>query len=570
MMPATLSPSVPAAREQEAAVKLEQGCGTPPDAEGLRRRFRGFRYREAARPREALSRLRELCHQWLRPEARSKEGILELLVLEQFLTILPGEVGAWVREQRPQSGEEVVILLEDLQRDPRRLLRWVTAPGQGQDVLLEKMASLSYLLGRAGPQPWEESERPAPAPRDQPGLGIKEEPSTLPRHALPALEGSAGDQEVVPALFPARPQEEWGGLDANQRELCGDPEQDKLEKIITLSQESAGIPIPHPDLMAMLERGEDPWGLEPHTVQEMDIARGVCLGPGRRTPRDSWPREEPRAWGPEPEGIPPPRAQGASWEEAAAAAGRDAPSVPGEGAEGARAVRARGAAGGEKPHACPDCGKSFGQKSKLVRHQRVHTGERPFKCPVCAKGFSRGSGLRAHQRVHTGERPFRCPSCGQGFSKNSHLARHRRVHTGEKPFRCPVCAKAFTRNANLRAHRRVHTGERPYRCPICGQGFSKNSRLLGHQARHGGVQRPDAGPAAPDPAAPCPVCGLGPSARRKAHPGEGLPACPGCDPDRSGPFPGAACARGFRESPQLYPQHRGQWDGGRGAGEPAE
>uniref|UniRef100_F6Z334 Zinc finger and SCAN domain containing 23 n=1 Tax=Equus caballus TaxID=9796 RepID=F6Z334_HORSE len=130
-MATALALQTPEMQEGLMAVKVKEeegdhACGqeaglsrdtNPHTREIFRRRFRHFCYQETPGPREALRRLQELCRQWLRPEVNSKEQILELLVLEQFLTILPEELQAWVREHRPGSGEEAVTVLENLERE---------------------------------------------------------------------------------------------------------------------------------------------------------------------------------------------------------------------------------------------------------------------------------------------------------------------------------------------------------------------------------------------------------------------------------------------------------------------
>nr|XP_030704496.1 zinc finger protein 174 isoform X2 [Globicephala melas] len=112
-----------------------------PDPELSRQSFRRFCYQEVSGPQEALSRLRQLCRQWLQPEVHTKEQILELLVLEQFLNILPPEIQARARHQCPMSSKEIVTLVEDFYRAAKGPKQWVAVCMEGQKVLLEKTGS---------------------------------------------------------------------------------------------------------------------------------------------------------------------------------------------------------------------------------------------------------------------------------------------------------------------------------------------------------------------------------------------------------------------------------------------
>ncbi|XP_027623396.1 myeloid zinc finger 1 isoform X4 [Tupaia chinensis] len=206
MRPAVLgSPShAPPEEEGPVMVKLEdseeEGEAAPwdPGPEAARLRFRCFRYEVATGPQEALAHLRELCRQWLRPEARSKEQMLELLVLEQFLGALPPEIQARVQGQLPGSPEEAAALVDSLRREPGGPRRWVTVQVQGQEVLSEKTEPSSF---QPLPQPEPQTPEPGPIQELPLDLQVKDEPEITEDPELLESGPLAATQEAAPTLL---------------------------------------------------------------------------------------------------------------------------------------------------------------------------------------------------------------------------------------------------------------------------------------------------------------------------------------------------------------------------------
>ncbi|XP_060255251.1 zinc finger and SCAN domain-containing protein 20 isoform X5 [Ovis aries] len=251
--------------EELVIVKLEEDSWTPvsqpkkdrdpvPGPEASRQRFRQFQYREAAGPHEAFSQLWALCCHWLRPEIRLKEQILELLVLEQFLTILPREVQAWVQARHPENGEEAVALVEDWHREAQ-------AMGQRElELHAEDTRSLKTTKESQGCGPEGQSQKQwvkNSCPDLPKHLDTKMVPQPLKESAVltprvPALPktGSIGDWEVT-----AESQEALGPDRHAEKEFCMDPPGDNCGNALSL-----GVPVSKPTIIAQQEQGPEFWG----------------------------------------------------------------------------------------------------------------------------------------------------------------------------------------------------------------------------------------------------------------------------------------------------------------------
>ncbi|XP_022420538.1 neurotrophin receptor-interacting factor homolog isoform X3 [Delphinapterus leucas] len=510
----------------------------PTDPETARQRFRGFRFEEVAGPREALARLRELCRQWLRPEVHSREQMLELLVLEQFLGALPGKLRMWVESQHPVDCQEAVVLVEDVTwiseeealptQGPTSSLQ--TTAQQEEDMatrlvkaLPEAPVSVSKQTSKAGASQHSELCRNVPASlssvpsKDSLTLLLKYKvcdiagTGDLPGRGCGLQQGGVG--AAGPDTEDRVPRRDAGDLwtpglwwetTLESKQLTPNPNTPVEEPACHLKVEEFSRDDTQPSTS-----GDT---LQAGAPEVLDTALKPVVLTQEKTLPQKPPGESPKpqaSTGPDTshislqKTIPRKRLRKrdptvkkmthnpcVKLHQKSCSRGKDQES----GSCGRTLSRSTQQITFTRIHKgsqvcrCSECGKTFRNPRYFSVHKKIHTGEKPYVCPDCGKAFVQSSSLTQHQRVHTGERPFECHECGRTFNDRSAISQHLRTHTGAKPYPCQDCGKAFRQSSHLIRHQRTHTGERPYTCNKCGKAFTQSSHLIGHQKTHSGVK----------------------------------------------------------------------------------
>ena len=79
--------------------------------ESYRQRFRGAKLNKEESNRELVVRLNDLATKWLQSK-KSREEVLDQIILEQFLKTLADDVIVFVQERNPESSEEAAKLAD--------------------------------------------------------------------------------------------------------------------------------------------------------------------------------------------------------------------------------------------------------------------------------------------------------------------------------------------------------------------------------------------------------------------------------------------------------------------------
>ena len=90
---------------------------------------------------ELVIQVRDLAEKWLK-DCGDRQAVIDTVVKEQFVEVLPDNVRIWVKERKPRSSEEAGKLAENYRQARKAELWSSTSPRGGRKAC--------YLCGQVG------------------------------------------------------------------------------------------------------------------------------------------------------------------------------------------------------------------------------------------------------------------------------------------------------------------------------------------------------------------------------------------------------------------------------------